>query len=531
MNTLFINGKIATLDSENNFYEALGIRDNLIKFLGTNAEAEEVCQNYDEVIDLKGKVVLPGFNDSHMHLLNYGYALNMMDLTKFSSIDEIITAGKALIYSRPADALNSLLGRGWNQDRLLENRFPTKDDLDKISTEIPIILTRICGHIAVCNSKALSYLDNIESLADNPHVILDKGIFMEDALYLVYNLIPQPTIDEIKNMIIMTCDELLSYGITSVQSDDLSALPSTDFKSILEAYNELLAENKLPVRIYEQCLLGDLDEFKSFVNDGYRTGHGDNCFKIGPLKLLLDGALGGRTALLRAPYNDDKDNFGIATFTQDELNEYIKFAHDNGFQIAAHAIGDKAMDMFLNSLENLGEDISEARHGIVHCQITNSDIIQRMKKLGVMAYIQPIFLDYDMHIVEDRVGERYKESYAFKTMSDLGIQLSIGSDSPVVHFNPFENIYSAVCRKDLKGYPNDGFMPGEKLSLETALKIFTSGSAYSSFDENLKGSLGIGKLADLVVLDRDIFEIPSDEIKNIKAEITMVDGNIVLRRV
>lgn len=513
MNTLFINGKIATLDSKNSFYEALGVKYNLIQFLGTNAQAEDSRHNYNEVIDLKGKVILPGFNDSHMHLLYYGYALTMMDLTTSSSIDEIITASSDTIFSKPKNTLSSLLGRGWNQDRLLEKRFPTKDDLDKISTDIPIIFTRICGHIAVCNSKALSYLDNIDTLSDNPHIILDKGLFMEDALYLVYNLIPKPTIDDLKNIIVRTCNELLSYGITSVQSDDLCAIPNTEFETVLEAYNELLAEKKLPLRIYEQCLLGDTSEFNAFVNDGYRTGDGNNNFKIGPLKLLLDGALGGRTALLRDPYTDDKDNCGIATFTQNELNEYIKSAHDNGFQIAAHAIGDKAMDMFLNSLENLGKDISKSRHGIVHCQITNKDIISRMKKLGVTAYIQPIFLDYDMHIVKDRVGERYNESYAFKTMSDLGIKLSMGSDSPVVHFNPFENIYSAVCRKDLNGSPVDGFIPNEKLSLDTALKIFTSGSAYSSFDENLKGSLEIGKLADLVVLDRDIFEIPEDEIK------------------
>jgi predicted amidohydrolase YtcJ len=526
MNTLFLNGKIASLDSKNNFYEAIGIKNNKINFLGTDLEALEIKNFYDKVINLNEKTLIPGFNDSHMHLLNYGYTLEKMDLTKLSSIDEMIIAGKEFISNGTSDTLSCLLGRGWNQDKLKEKRFVTLEDLDKISTDIPIIFTRVCGHIAVCNTKALSYLNN-ENLKDNPNVDLEKGIFKEYILKILYSIIPPPSIESMKNMIMTTCNELLSYGITSVQSDDFDAIPNESFKNVLAAYNELNKEGNLPVRIYEQCLFENAKMFKEFINLGYKTGDGNNFFKIGPLKLLLDGALGGRTALLRKPYSDDPTNCGISAYTQEELDNYIKVAHNSGFQTAAHAIGDKAMDLYLNSLETLGVDLKEGRHGIVHCQITNKDIMERMKNLEIMAYIQPIFLDYDMHIVEDRVGERAKESYAFKTMEALGINLSIGSDSPVVHFNPFENIYSAVCRKDLDKYPENGFIPEEKISLTSALKMFTIGSAYCSFDENIKGTLEVGKLADLVVLDRDIFTTPEDEIKDIKVEITMVDGKIV----
>ncbi|MEG0307854.1 MAG: amidohydrolase [Clostridium sp.] len=526
MNTLFFNGKIASLDCNNNFYQAIGIKDNKINFLGTDLEALELKNSYDEIIDLNKKTLLPGFNDSHMHLLNYGYTLEKMDLTKLNSIDEIITSGKNFIDNRPSGELNCLLGRGWNQDRLKENRFVTLEDLDKISTDIPVIFTRVCGHIAICNTKALSYL-NIKDIKDNPNIDIKKGVFKEYAISIINGIIPPPSIESMKNMIINTCKELLTYGITSVQTDDFDAMPNKSFKNVLIAYNELIKEDKLPVRIYEQCLFETKENFKDFINLGYKTGDGDNFFKIGPLKLLLDGALGGRTASLRKPYTDDPTNCGISIYNQEELDNYIKVAHDNGFQTAAHAIGDNAMDLYLNALEKLGVALKEQRHGIVHCQITSKDIMERMKNLDIMAYIQPIFLDYDMHIVEDRVGERAKESYAFKTMEDLGIKLSIGSDAPVVHFNPFENIYSAVCRKDLSKYPENGFMPLEKLSLESALKMFTIDSAYCSFEENIKGSLELGKLADLVVLDRDIFTIPEDEIKDIHAEITMVDGKIV----
>ncbi len=528
MGTLFINGKIVSLDSKNNFYESIGVKNNTINFLGSNEEASEVKHSYENVIDLKSKVIIPGLNDSHMHLLNYGYNFYKLELGEYDSIEEIKKEVTKIINTRQKNYNKWLLGRGWNQDKFKEKRFINKDDLDQISTEIPIIFSRVCGHIAVCNSKALEYL-NIENLRNNSNVELEKGIFKEDSINILTGVISPPSLGEMKDMISKTCDELLSYGITSVQTDDFDAMPGSDYKKVFEAYEELYREGNLKVRVYEQCLFLNEEKFKEFVKNGYRTGKGDNFIKIGPLKLLLDGSLGGRTALLRDDYSDDKNNIGISLYTKEELYKYIKYAHENGFQIAAHAIGDGAMELYLNILESLEEDLGTRRHGIVHCQITANDIIEKMKKLQVMAYVQPIFLDYDMHIVEDRVGSRAKESYVFRTLRECGIKVSGGSDSPVVHFNPFENIYSAVCRKDLNGYPENGYMPKERLSVEEALRMFTIDSAYCSFEENIKGSLEVGKLADLVVLDKDIFEIPEDEIKNVKAELTMVDGEIVYR--
>lgn len=527
MSILFLNGKIASLDSKDNFYEAIGIKNNIIDFLGTNEEGKSIEKDYDQVIDLNNKLVIPGFNDSHMHLLNYGYTLEKMDLTKYTSIEDMINGAKAFLEDKPSEFW--LLGRGWNQDKFKEHRFVTREDLDKISEEVPIIFTRTCGHIAVCNSMALTYL-NLKELRENPNVNLELGIFKEAASNILYAAIPSPTVAEIKKMITNTCKELLSYGITSVQSDDFDAMPDKNYENIIKAYKELLDEGKLKVRIYEQCLFPNMKIFQEFIDKGYKTGEGNNFFKIGPLKLLLDGALGGRTALLREPYSDDSSTCGIGVYTQEELDKYVKLAQDNNFQIAAHAIGDKAMDLYLNSLEKLGQHLEKYRHGIVHCQITTMDILERMKRLGVMAYIQPIFLDYDMHIVKERVGERAKESYIFKTMRNLGIKVSGGSDAPVVHFNPFENIYSAVCRKDLQGYPEGGYMPEEKMSVKDALKMFTIDSAYCSFEENIKGTLEIGKLADLVVLSEDIFNVKEDKIKDIEAILTMVNGEIVYEK-
>ncbi|SHK30695.1 amidohydrolase [Paramaledivibacter caminithermalis] len=532
MKTLLINGKIASLNSKNAFYEAIGVNGNKIDFLGSNADAKKIISHYDEVISLEGKLVLPGFNDSHMHLLNYGYTLKKMDLTKIYSIENMIEEAKKFIKAHSITNEKWLLGRGWNQDKLLENRFPKRADLDKISKDIPILFTRTCGHISVCNTAALNMV-GINGLDKNdPNINIEEGIFQEDALNILYKAVPSPSVEDIKEMILTTCDHLIKNGITSVQTDDLYSMPDQDYKKVIAAYKELNEEKKLPVRIYEQCLFFDKPSFEEFVKLGYKTGMGDEFFKIGPLKLLLDGSLGARTALLREDYSDCPGNIGIACFKQEELNELFDYSQKHGFQVAAHAIGDKAMDMFITSIKESSsyDKNKDNRHGIVHAQITNSEIIHSMKDLSLIAYVQPIFLDYDLHIVRDRVGKRANESYAFKTMYDLGIKVCGGSDAPVTHFNPFENIYSAVVRKDLNNMPSTPYLPEERLSVTEALKIFTINGAYSSFEENIKGSLEIGKLADLVVLSEDLFAIPKEEIKNVYIEMTMIDGKIVYKK-
>lgn len=526
MNTLYINGKIASLDSHNNFYEAIGINRNTIDFLGSLEEATTKRNTYDQVIDLEGKLMLPGFNDSHLHLLNYGYAMENIDLSTLPSINDMVNYCRDSLTTSPVDPNNWLISRGWNQDTVSEKRFPTRRDLDKISTEIPILFTRVCGHIGICNSKAISLLNHTILETVNSNIDEETGTFQEDALFILLSSIPTPDLKNIKRMIRNSCRNLIANGITSVQSDDLKALPDQDYKKVIKAYKELREEGNLPVRVYEQCLFINQDEFQTFVNDGFRTGQGDDFFKIGPLKLLLDGSLGARTALLREDYNDLPGTVGVGCFKQNELNSFVEFAQKMGFQIAAHAIGDKAMDMILDSIENVKptQVRDDDRHGIVHCQITDMDIIERMKANNVLGYIQPIFLDTDLHIVEKRVGKRCLETYAFKTMVDQGVKLCMSTDAPIVDINPFENIYSAVVRKDLKDMPNTPFMPHERLTVTEALKSYTINSAYASFEEKIKGTLEIGKMADMVVLDRDIFTIDEKDIKNIGVEMTIVDG-------
>ncbi len=530
MGILFLNGKIATLDDDNKFYEAVGIRGNRIDFLGSSERAFELWDEYAKVIDLEGNTLMPSFNDSHMHLLNYGYTQKKLNLSQYKSIKETIHESSNFIKENGIKNGKWILGRGWNQDYLEEKRFFTKEDLDSISVEHPIVFTRTCGHIAVCNSKALAMIH--KDLLEDENIDIESGTFYELAIEILNGIIDSPDIDEMKSMITETCEELIENGITSVQSDDFNAMPDGDFKKVIKAYEELENEEMLKVRIYEQCLLPRKEQLVEFLSLGYKTGKGSSFFKIGPLKLLIDGALGGRTALLSEPYSDDIANNGICVYSQEEIDSFVSYAHDNGMQIAIHAIGDMAMDMVIDAYEKIPSNTEEnkMRHGIVHCQITNKEIIDRFRKNNIVAYIQPIFLDYDLHIVEERVGDRYSETYAFNTMNEKGIKLCGGSDAPVVHFNPFENIYCAVTRKDLRGYPEAGFISEEKLSLEEALKLFTINSAYSSFEEEIKGSLEIGKLADMIVLDRDIFTVEENEIKNIKVDMTVVDGEIVFKR-
>ena len=531
MKILFIEGKIASFDENNTYYESIGVDDGKIVFMGSNLEAEKIKGDFDEIHSFNGRMVIPGLNDSHMHLLNYGYDKTKLDLSSFISIEEMIDGAKCFLEEN-TNNMDWLLGRGWNQDNLIEKRYITRRDLDKISRKTPIIFSRVCGHVSVCNTVALSKVNFSEAGYLETYIDKDSGLFQEEALNILFKAVDSPSIEEIKDMILSACNDLVKMGITSVQTEDLCSMPDQDYKKVISAYKSLREDNKLPVRIYEQCLFFNKYDFEKFIEEGYRTGHGDDFFKIGPLKLLLDGSLGARTAYLKEPYNNNPGLFGIPCFDQKELNEIVELAVENDIQIAAHGIGDKAMEMFIDAIDLAGEKnkSKDLRHGIVHAQITSYQIIDRMAGNSMAAYIQPVFLDYDLHIVEERVGDRYKESYAFKTMMEKGVLVCLGTDAPVVSFNPFENIYCAVTRKDLNGYPKNGFLPHEKLTVEEALVAYTANGAKASFEEKFKGILKIGYLGDFIAIDRNIFSISPEAVKDIEVFMTVINGNIVYKR-
>lgn len=537
MGLILTNGKIYTMDGERSIEDSIYIKDKKIYRVGNGHELLKLKNDNTEVIDLQGKAVVPGFNDSHMHLVNYGYTRTQVDLIGVKSIEDI--SHRILKYMKDKELANSkwILGRGWNQDYFTgEKKFPNRYDLDNISMTHPILITRICGHVAVANSKALE-LFGIHR--DTPqfqggYFDLDGkgeplGIFREQALGQIHSYLPSPSITEIKEMILSAVEDLNRYGITSVGSDDFEALPNKDYDNIIRAYMELKKEGKLNIRVYEQCLLPQLDRLKEFNNKGYKTGQGDEHFKIGPLKLLIDGSLGARTAALNQPYSDDNTTSGITTINQEGLDKIVAYAHKNENQLAIHGIGDRAMYMAIESIEKiLGNNQRDHRHGIVHCQITDEYLLNKFKELNILAYIQPIFLDYDWKIVKNRVGEeRERTSYNWKTMIHKGINISCGSDAPVEDFNVMKGIYEAVTRKDLEGNPKEGWLPGQALTVDEALYGYTMGGAYASFEENIKGSIEEGKLADLVILTEDIFEINPDKIKDVKVAGLIFDGKLM----
>lgn len=538
MNLMFINGKVYTMDKDNTISEAVAVKDNKIIKVGTTEEILALKEDNSQIIDLEGKTLVPGFNDSHMHLVNYGYLQTQADLIGVESIEEINRRVSQYIKDKKVEKGTWVRGAGWNQDYFIGDKvFPTKYDLDIISLDHPIVVTRTCGHVAVVNSKALEVLGIKKGTAqiEGGHFDLDEngepiGIFRENALAIVYDAIPNPGIDEIKEMITTAIEQLNKCGITSVGTDDFGALPGKDYNKIIEAYLELKNEGLLNIRVYQQYLIPEINNLKGFLNKGYKTGWGDENFKIGPLKLLLDGSLGARTAALNEPYSDNPSTSGILTATQEELDEIVDFAHNNGNQIAIHGIGDRAMYMAFESIEKIlnKNPKKDHRHGIVHAQITDEYLLNKFKDLEAIAYIQPIFLDYDWKMVKSRIGEeREKTSYNWKTMVDMGTHIACGSDAPVDSFSVMYGIYEAVTRKDLKGNPEGGWLPEQGLTVEEALYGYTMGGAYASFEEDVKGSIEEGKLADMVVLSDNIFEIDPHKIKDVNVEMTIFNGKII----
>lgn len=536
MRRIYFNGKIYTVT--NGVQQAFVEENGKFIYVGNNDTALKYIQKDSEIIDLENRFVTAGFNDSHMHLLGYGYSLQMINLAKStSSLNNIINSIKDFIYNKDIKENQWIIGRGWNHDYFSDTkRFPSKYDLDKISTTNPICIIRACGHICVVNSKALEianitkYTQQIEGgLFDIDENNEPTGVFRENALNLIYNKIPSPDKTSIKSMIYDACKELNKYGITSVHTDDFTVFPNVSYQTIIDSYKELEIENKLSVRIYQQSQLTDKIQLEGFIKKGYKTGVGSEFFKIGPLKLLGDGSLGARTAYLSLPYSDDKNTCGIAVYTQEQLDEIIEYAHRNDMQVAIHGIGDKIMSMIIISIEKALSKYFKLdhRHGIIHCQITTDKILDKFKELNLHAYIQSIFIDYDINIIEDRVGkERAKTTYNFKRMIDSGITLSNGSDCPVELPNVLKGIECAVTRQNLDK-TKEAFLPKQAISIEEAIKTFTIMGAYASFEENIKGSIEVGKVCDFVILSDDLIDSKNASIKEIKVIKTYINGECV----
>lgn len=549
MITVWTNGTIYT--SHGHFAQAFAIKDDQFYAVGSLAQVQEICRASGEPLftyDLDGRFVCPGFNDSHMHLLSLGRSLVEVHLgAHTSSKEEMIAHLKTSLATR-TNSISWFCGRGWNQEYFQDDHsLPTRQDLDQVSTEVPIYLARACGHIAVVNSKAIQLMGLTAATPQNPDASYDvdehgepTGILRENALSWATSLIPAPTKEEIKYMLETACQLCNQYGITSVHSDDFDMWPQVSPQMILDCYAELIEEGKLTVRVIEQCLLPTPEKLDHFLAAGYSTGSTicastgsgpdpipADLFRIGPLKLLLDGSLGANTAYLQEEYADIPGEKGMPLYTQEELDQMVLTAHKEGMQIAMHAIGDGAVQMGLDAYAKAQDAYprQDARHGIVHCQLTTADQLKQFKEQGIHTYIQSIFLDADAPIVHKRISPQLAAtSYQAATYLDQGISLSNGSDAPVELPHVMAGIQCAVTRRSLHTPMDAPYLPGESLSVAQAIDSFTSGGAYASFEEQLKGQILPGMLADFVVLEEDPFQIPAERLAEIEVNTTVLGG-------
>ncbi len=525
MKTIISAKKIFTMQNDdlNTSYKYLILEDGRIKNVTNTLEG--INHTEYKRVDYPDKVIYPGFNDSHMHFIGYGSYLDQCQLDQITSIDELIQKVKAFDHTEDG---SWIIGRGWNQDHFKEKRLPNRYDLDQISNVRPVVLYRACGHIAVVNSYVINHLKiDAQFTLEGGHVDLDPqdqvptGILRENALLLVKQT---PNDDTIKKYILKAQKALNAYGITSVQSDDLIMVSPEFHSDLINLLESMGASGELTVRVYQQAQFATPENFKRQIELGYRQNTGNDFYKNGPVKILADGSLGARTAYLRKPYADDPTTRGILIYPEGLLREMVEIAFSNDIDVAIHGIGDGTISNIINTIEHYQNLFprTDARNAIVHCQIMDQMLINKMAKIGLHALVQPVFLEYDMTIVKDRVGETLaKTSYAYKTMLENDIILGFGSDAPVEDPNPFRSLYYALYRERPDGLT---FFKEEGITLTQALKAFMKDAAFFSYEEASKGSLIEGAYADFIVLDAPMDTLTPSELLNARVFATYVHG-------
>jgi predicted amidohydrolase YtcJ len=520
------------------FAQAVLIQDDRIAALGTGEEMLAAAGPGAERIDARGQLLLPGFHDSHLHLESAGRLSQTIRLSGLNSVDAIIEESRKTIARLKPPVESVVIGWGFDQEAFTgRKQFPTRRDLDRIGTGHPLVIIRICGHTVVCNSRMLEMAGIAESAPqiEGGKVEIDEegrpnGVLRENAAALIWNLLPSPSGEELRKNLSHAMNAALGCGITAAASCDIGG---PDFHQVTETYGRIYRNGEAPLRISLQCgIQKDPAWLDEYIKLGLSTGTVlcDPWMKMGPLKLFADGTLGARTAWMREPYRDSPETSGLPVTDPAVLREFIQKAAAHGLQTVTHAIGDAAMDSVISCCEAVtGPGHNPLRHGIIHCQITDGRLLERMAKNNILALVQPIFLLHDLYILESRVGGALAStSYAWGSMERLGIRAAYGTDCPVESLDPLQGIACAVTRQDpAAGYPENGFFPEERVDVYTAVDNYTAGSAWAGFDENRMGRIRPGALADLVLLDQDIFSIPPGEIHKTKVLCTIVGGELV----
>ncbi len=490
------------------------IKEDRIVAVGKRGELE-IPEGID-LIDASGKTVIPGLNDAHNHFLGMGMRMiSTVDLSKTQSIAEAVELVKKRL--REIKKGEWILGRGWDDSKWEERRFIEKSDLDPLSADTPMSLTRVCGHMITLNSNALEIAGITKDTPDPPGGQVDKGEdgeptgVLRDARQLIQPFIPPQTHELALEGLKLACSHALSLGCTSIQDAGLD-----DFG--VKAYQAAFEKGILKVRaniMWRESLL------KSMEGIDLRVGSGNGMVRLGPVKMLMDGSLGARTAALYEPYEDDPTTKGLTMMSPEELNEKVNKFHEQGFQVAVHAIGDYGIDLVTNAIEGAlkGSLRKDHRHRIEHCEILSSTQIERIRQLGIVASMQPNFAGEwsgPDGLYETRLGKRrLRQNNPYRFLLDEGIPMPFGSDG--MPFHPLYGIWSAV------NHP----VKESRITLEEAVRAYTLDSAYASFEEDIKGSIEPGKLADMIIIDRDILECPVDDIKDTEVLRTFLGGKTV----
>lgn len=523
---LLVNGKIYTVEKNQPWVEAVAIHGGRIVSVGDSESILSLRQDGTRVMDLGGKLVLPGFNDAHVHFSNGGFYLLGIDLR--DAKDEAEFTQRIQAYTSKIDDGEWILVGNWDHEAWPSKKHPVKSLIDDVTPNNPVFVQRLDGHIALANSLALEMAGITKDTRDPQGGEIDRdpatgeptGILKDTAQDLVFQIIPPPTHDQLKKAITTAIKHAHSLGVTSVQDNSSEA----DF----EIYQELHREEELTLRIN---VWRDFDYYKDFERIGIRPPFGDEYLRLGTIKIFVDGSMGAGTALFYEPYTDDPTTEGLPIYPEKELYEMIKAVDKARLQIAAHAIGDKANTWTLNAFERARKANGkwDSRHRIEHAQVVLPADLPRFKELDIIASVEPSHAIDDMRWAETRIGDRAQYSYRVGGFAKSGTKVALGTDWTVEPLNPMLGLYAAVTREFPEGGPEGGWFPDEKISLEQAIEYYTLGSAYAEFQDHVKGSIKTGKVADLVIIDRNIFDVPSEEILDARVLTTIVGGRIVFQ--
>ena len=525
---LWLNGTIFTLNKNNNYAEAMVTIDNKIIFVGNNELAMKVASSDTEIFDFEKRLVLPGFIDCHVHFMTGGLSLTRVNLSKSNSKDEFISTVKKYVEQNTRDWI---LGGNWDHQQFDDGQLPDKSWVDPFTGNTALYLTRLDIHTALVNSKALELAKITKDTPDpdGGKIYKDEtgeptGILVDSAMKLVADLIPQPSDDDYKYALKTAIKEAEKNGITSVH--DITE------KNFLHFYQDAVKNERLRTRINSILPLEYVD---SFINLGIDNAFGNEKLKIGTLKAFADGSLGSETAWFFDPYSSNSSSCGLPTnaMSSGKFKEWALKADLNHLQLAVHAIGDRAVSEVLDVFEEVADTNPQwdRRFRMEHVQHIKEKDIQRMETLNVIASMQPSQLYDDGAWAESKIGkDRLKGTHAVKTLLENGIKVCLGSDWTVTPLNVIHGIDSAVNRTTKDGKNPGGWIPEEKISVADAIKAYTLDAAYASFEENIKGSLETGKLADFIVLDKNILEIDPSEIKDVNVDLTVMDGEKVFIR-